>query len=503
MSELLRGGRLSSIREDVAKFTSSMNDDIRLFQPTIKINKAHIAMLIEQGILNKLNGTKLLKALSECSTNSLDVSSEDVHMAIEEAIIKELGQKAGGNLHIAKSRNDQVATAIRLELRNQLLFLMRALTHIQEHLTEVAEDNLYTIIMEYTHLQPAQPVTFAHYLLSHLAAFERDLQRLQSTYTRVNLCPLGAGALATTSFPINRERTAHLLGFKGLAENSIDAVGGRDFITETIAVLTLIAINLSRIAEDFIIWSSPDFGVVELPDEFAGTSSIMPQKKNPEVFEIIRARASHVLGAFVTSAAAVKSLPSTYNLDFQEITPALWKSIENVGSSLNILHKLLPKLRVIPSAADKVNANFVGATELANLLVRKHDVPFRKAHKIVGALIKSLITSNLNFSDATPELLAKVAVDVADIKLKVKLEDLKELTDPVVLVESCKVKGGPASTEVKRSLEVWKKKLLFSKSNIISMEKELEEADNRLKNAIETHFSVNSDENAKLKNSSL
>ena len=503
MSKLLRGGRLSSTRKDVVNFTSSMKDDLRLFQAVIKINKAHVIMLIEEGIINKFDGEKLLKALIACSPNSLDFSSEDVHMATEEAVLKEVGQEAGGNLHIAKSRNDQVTTAIRLELRNQLLNLMRALTHIQEHLIEVAEDNLSTIIMEYTHLQPAQPVTFAHYLLSHITAFERDLERLQSTYTRVNLCPLGAGALATTSFPINRDRTAHLLGFKGVAENSIDAVGSRDFVTETVAVLTLIALNLSRIAEDFIIWSSPDFAIVELPDEFAGTSSIMPQKKNPEVFEIIRARASHLLGAFVTSAATVKSLPSTYNLDFQEITPVLWESIENVGSSLNILHKLLPKLKIIPSAADKVNASFVAATELANLLVRKHDISFRKAHKIVGATIKSLMASNLNFSDATPELIEKVAIDIADIKLKAKLEDLKKLKDPVVLVESCKVKGGTAKTEVKRSLDIWKKKLLSQKSHIIKMEKELEEANNRLKNAMEAHFSVDSDDNVKLKNSSL
>lgn len=492
MSKLLRGGRLSPIREDVAKFTSSMKDDIRLFQAVIEINEAHVMMLIEQGIIDKLDGEKLLKALIKCSTNSLDASAEDVHLAVEEAVLNLAGQEAGGNLHIAKSRNDQIATAVRMELRNQLLNLMRKITHIQEHLAEVAENNLKTIIMEYTHLQPAQLVTFAHYLLSHLTAFDRDLQRLQSTYTRVNLCPLGAGALATTSFQINRDRTADLLGFRGIAENSIDAVGSRDFVNETVAVLTLIALNLSRIAEDFIIWSSPEFAVVELPDEFAGTSSIMPQKKNPEVLEIIRARASHVLGTFVTSAAAIKSLPSTYNLDFQEITPALWESMENVGSSLDILHKLLPKLKIVSSVAEKANSSFVAATELANMIVRKHNIPFRKAHKIVGALVKSLINANLNFADATPNLVEKVAFDVANTKLKVTLEDLKALADPLFLVETCKVKGGPAPAEVKRSLDLWKKNLLVSRSQIIKMEKELEEAHNRLKNAIEALLSVNS-----------
>jgi argininosuccinate lyase len=329
------------------------------------------------------------------------------------------------------------------------------------------------------------------------------MQRLQSAYARVNVCPLGAGALATTSFPINRDRTAELLGFDGLAENSIDAVGSRDFITETLAVLTLIAVNLSRFAEDLIIWSSPDFGVVEIPDEFASTSSIMPQKKNPEVLEVIRARASHVLGDFVASATAVKSLPSTYNLDFQEITPKLWASIENVHASLDMFHKLLPKLKVTADVSGKANASFVAATELANVLVRKYDVPFRTAHKVVGAFVKSLMEVKLTFADATPAMLQKAAKEVASIKLTVKAKDLKALADPLALVEACNVKGGPAPTEVKKALDVWKKKWFSTKSDILQMDKKLEEAENNLKNTVQSYFPVNSSENVTLKNAKL
>lgn len=497
MSKLLRGGRLSPVREDVAKFTSSMKDDLRLLKAVIDINKAHVIMLMEQKILKQSDGAKLLQALVKCSSIKLDTSAEDIHMAVEEAVLKEAGETAGGNLHIAKSRNDQVATAIRMELRKELLNLMRAVAHVQDHLAEVAEEHVNTVILEYTHMQPAQPVTFAHYLLSHLAALERDLQRLQSAYTRVNLCPLGVGALATTSFPINRDRTAELLGFNGLAENSIDAVGSRDFITETLAVLTLIAVNLSRFAEDLIIWGSLDFGVIELPDEFTGTSSIMPQKKNPEALEVIRARASHVLGDFVASAAALKNLPSTYNLDFQEITPKLWSSIENVHTSLDMFHKLLPKLKVTADVAGKANASFVAATELANVLVRKYDVPFRTAHKIVGAFVKSLIEAQLTFAEATPELLQKTAKNVASIQLTVKAEDLKALADPLALVEACKVKGGPAPAEVKKALDAWKEKLFLVKSNILKMDKELEEAENKLEKVTQSYSS----ENVKLKNS--
>ena len=503
MSKLLRGGRLSPVREDVVKFTSSMKDDARLAKAVIDINKAHVIMLMENKVIKASDGVTLLQALVKCAKSKLNSSAEDVHMAVEEAVIKEAGDVVGGNLHIAKSRNDQIATAIRMELRNELLNLMRAISHVLGHLAEVAKDHLQTVVLEYTHLQPAQPVTFAHYLLSHMAAFERDLQRLQGSYARVDLCPLGAGALATTSFPIDRDRTARLLGFKGLAENSIDAVGSRDFITETVAVLTLIALNLSRIAEDLIIWSSPDFGVVEIPDEFASTSSIMPQKKNPEVLEVIRARSSHVLSAFVASAAAIKSLPTTYNLDFQEITPKLWESTENVRASLDMLHKLLPKLKVTDGVFEKANANFVAATELANVLVRKYDMPFRTAHKIVGAFVKSLIDAKLKFTDSKPEMLQKAAADVANIKLNVQVEDLKALESPLALVKACKVKGGPAPHEVEKALVEWEKKLLLIKSDVIKLDKELEEAKNELEKTVKAQFSMNFCENVNLKNSNL
>jgi argininosuccinate lyase len=500
MSKLLRGGRLSPVREDVAQFTSSIKDDLKLAKAVVDINKAHVVMLIEQKIIKKSDGAKLLQALVKVSNSKLDASAEDVHMAVEEAVLKQAGETTGGNLHIAKSRNDQVATAIRMELRKELLSLMSAVSHVQDHLVEVAEAHMNTVILEYTHLQPAQLVTFAHYLMSHYAALDRDVQRLQSAYSRVNLCPLGAGALATTSFPINRDRTAELLGFNGLAENSIDAVGNRDFITETLAVLTLIGVNLSRFAEDLIIWSSPDFGVVELPDAFTSTSSIMPQKKNPEVLEVIRARASHVIGDFVAATVAVKSLPSTYNLDFQEITPKLWTSMENVRASLDMFHKLLPKLKVTADVSDKANVSFVAATELANVLVREYAVPFRAAHKIVGTFVKSLIVSKLTFTEATPAILHKAAEDAVGIKLTIKAEDLKALKDPLVLVEACNVKGGPAPKEVKKTLEVWKKKWFSTKSDIIQMDKKLEQAENNLKNVVQSYFPVNPRENAKLKN---
>jgi argininosuccinate lyase len=501
MSKILHGGRIAPVRKDVAKFTSSMKDDFKLSKAVIDINKAHVIMLIEQKIIKRSDGARLLEALTKHADIKLDPSAEDVHMAVEEAVLKEVGWKTGGNLHIAKSRNDQVATAIRMELRKKLLSLMLSVVQMQESLAKTAEKHVKTVILEYTHLQPAQPVTFAHYLLSHFDALERDLQRLRETYDRANLCPMGAAALATTSFPINRERVAELLGFSGIVENSIDAVGSRDFILETIAVLTIIAVNLSRLAEDLIVWSSPDFGLVELPDGFASTSSIMPQKRNPEVLEVIRARTSHVLGDFVASAAALKSLPSTYNLDFQEITPKLWEAVEVTNSCLGMFSKLIPNLKVSSDISSKALTSFSTATELANMLVRKYNVPFRSAHKIVGSLVKSLIDSKLTPLDATPDLLQKVAQSAVGIKLVVNAKDLVESFDPLEVVEAYKVKGGPAPVEVRRALTARKKHMTLAKSNVFKLKEKLDNAEIKLESTVKSYSSADSPENVSFKKS--
>jgi argininosuccinate lyase len=442
---------------------------------------------MEQKIIPWQNGANILRALQKLSNVKLDPSAEDVHMAVEEAVLNDTGPEVGGNLHVAKSRNDQVTTAIRMQLRKELVGLMLQVLRMQESLLETASKHVNTVILEYTHLQAAQPVTFAHYLLSYIQALERDLDRLQGVYERVNMCPLGAGALATTSFPIDRKRTAELLGFNSVLVNSIDAVGSRDFILETQAALMLLAVNLSRLAEDLIVWSSQEFGTVELPDDFTSTSSIMPQKKNPEVLEVIRARASSVLGDFTASTAAMKSLPTTYNLDFQEITPKLWASIDNLAGSLSILAKLVPNLKVSSNVETKAAASFVGATELANMLVRKYDVAFRTSHKIVGALVKSLIDSKKTFSDATPELLQKVAREAAGVKLTVKMEDIVDCTNPRKLVETYKVLGGPSPIEVKRAIKTCRKNMANAKSSIAKLKKSLADAERNLKRVVESY----------------
>jgi argininosuccinate lyase len=501
MSKTLRGGRLGSKRADVAEFTSSIKDDARLAAAVIDINKAHVTMLAEQKIIKLQDAAKLLKALSSKLELKMDASSEDVHMAVEEAVLQEAGAEVGGNMHIGKSRNDQVTTAIRIELRKQLLNLMQSALLLQNNLLTTAEKHAETIILEYTHLQPAQPVTFAHYLLSRFDGLERDLQRIQAAYARVNLCPLGAGALATTSFPINRERAATLLGFDGLVENSIDAVGSRDFVLETLAALTLASVNLSQLAEDLVLWSSFGFGVVELPDDFTSTSSMMPQKKNPEVPEVIRARASYVLGDFVAATTILKAMPSAYNLDLQEVTPKLWEAVETVNGSLKMIAQLIPKLKVQSDVNEKSLKSFVAATELANMLVRKYDVPFRSAHKIIGALAKTLIESKQTFKDASPTLLAKVAKETAGISLKVDQKDLSESIDVKKIVESHNVTGGPAPATVKKALVIRKKNIAQAKSNVEKLQHKLNEAKNTLETAAKSVADAKIPDNGRFKNS--
>lgn len=470
MSKLLQGGRLASQREDVIRFTASIKDDIRLFDSTIRINQAHVVMMVEHGIVQQDIASRLLRALLQTNVGKTSSKAEDVHMLIEEQVTKLTGADIGGNLHIGKSRNDQVATAIRMTLRDELISLIFTLIGLQESVLETAEQHTLTIIPGYTHTQPAQPITFAHYLISFFDAFDRDSQRLKETYVRVNKSPMGAAALATTSFPINRVRVAKLLGFQGLLENSLDAVSSRDFILETQMHLSLLVSNLSRLTEDMILWSSVNFDTIELPDSFASTSSIMPQKKNPDVLEVIRARTSDVLGNLTATLVTLKGLPSGYNMDFQEITPKLWNSIERISESLSMLRALLPLLRV-KDASEKLLKGYATATEIANVLTRKYGVAFRTAHKAVGLLVQEMIKRQLTFSDSIVGLLESTLTKEMGKRLRIKESDILSAVNPSNFVARHDVEGGPAPREVKRMLKNRKRQLVKLKGAIDSERK--------------------------------
>lgn len=430
-----------------------MASDVVLFPAVVQINQAHVLMLMEQGILTSAEGGRLIRALTALTVIEGTPAVEDVHMYVEEKVVEATDPEVGGNLHLAKSRNDQVATAIRMRLRHDLLHLLDAIHAVQAVVISQARHHLHTLFPGYTHLQPAQPITFAHYLIACFDVLDRDAQRLQETYRRVNQCPMGACALATTSLPIRRERVAELLGFDGLVENSVDAVSARDFLLEAQAAATILSVDVSRLVEDLILWSSLDFGLVELPDAFAATSSIMPQKKNPDVLEVIRARMSHVHGNFVSVAAALTALPSTYNMDFQEVTPRLWESLDDVTRALSLLADLYPLLTIRMSAFDKLCYAFTTTTELANLLTTKYSVPFRLAHKAVGAVVSQLATHGEDRPTALAPLVAAAVEAVGGRALQIVEQDLADALDPTRFVERHQVRGGPAPDEVTRMIQ--------------------------------------------------
>jgi argininosuccinate lyase len=483
LSKALRGGRLVKTRRDVVEFSSSIVNDRRLFEHVIKINQAHVIMLVRQRIIDASAGKKLLQALALVKPPVRLRSIEDVHMYVEEEVTKKTGLEIGGNLNIGKSRNDQVATAIRMELRRCFLLLLRSIIATQEALIELSERNLSTVIPGYTHLQPAQPITFAHYLVAQFDAIQHDLERLGETYGRVNESSMGAGALATTSFPIDRTIVAQLLGFDAIVENSLDAVSSRDFILESLADLVILSVNLSRLAEDLIIWSSSNYKLIELPDEFASTSSIMPQKKNPDVLEVIRARTSFTLADLVASVNITKALPTGYNLDLQEITNRIWNSVDTTVSILKMLVQVIRRLKVRKEALKQSELSFITSTEMANMLFRKCKVPFRLAHKIVGASAKRLYDRGQSFSEITPQLLTEMAKQVAGVSLKVNDAIIESSVDVEKFVESHRVRGGPAPSEVGRMIKSRKKLVFKSKATLLRVARSLHVAEKMLENA--------------------
>jgi len=493
LSKLLRRGRLKSVREDVVKFTSSARSDRKLLKHIININKAHMVMLTEQKIVDPAVGTKILGALAGLKKGlRLKPSLEDAHMAVEEEIVKATGPDVGGNLHIAKSRNDQVSTAIRMALREELINLLTSIMNIQDTIIALSKEHVETLIPGYTHLQPAQPITFAHYILSFFDALDRDLDRITEAYARVDRCPMGAGALATTSFAISRERVSSLLGFGDILENSFDAVSSRDFTLETLAALSILAVDISRLVEDLTIWCTSEFRIIELPDEFSSTSSIMPQKKNPEVLEMIRARTSHIIGDLVSSLFVMKALPSSYNLDLQEVTPKLWDGLETMKSSLKMLSSLIRNLKVNRNVFERSDMTFTTSTELANMLARKCNIPFRTAHNIVGALVRDLLEKNESLLDVTPERLHETAEKTSGIHLEVDFEDINLAVSPVGFVESHNVRGGPSKKEVWRMIDLRKQLLSRSKHKFSERKERLRNAERMLDQIVDSYLSSSS-----------
>jgi argininosuccinate lyase len=398
LSAILKGGRLTATNKKVINFISSIENDRQIAHATILVNEAHLIALTKANIINHNSARKLLKALRKLEKKiTFREGYEDIHVMIEQYVTHEVGRVTGGSLHIGKSRNDQVATAIRITLREEMLKLSNQLLSFENSLLKLAKRHTRTVFPGYTHLQPAQPITFAHYLVANGDSILRDEQRVIEAFNRINNSPMGSGALAGTSFNIDRTLVAQLLGFHGLVENSLDAVGSRDFILETLSTCCITALDLSRIVQDIIFYSCTDVGLLEIPDEYSSTSSIMPQKKNPDPLELLRAKCAGVIGNYTTAATTLHALPSGYNLDLQEITILLWRSLDTLRSCIEILNGLVPKLKLKPHAEKQMD--LTAATEIANILVRDEKIPFRDAHRLVGRSVNEALAKKRNLKD--------------------------------------------------------------------------------------------------------
>ena len=437
MGSVYRSRLEKNYSDETARFVSSLVDDARILEDDIDGTEAHDIMLHEQGVLSKDELGKILSSLERLRGEwvggrlKLEGEYEDVHEFIEAYVIRDVGLAVAGRLHSGRSRNDQVATDIRMHLRSEMLTVSQNVLNLIGTCISRAESEKATPILLYTHTQQAQIGTFGHYLLSFVEILFRDLQRLQDCYDRVNLSPLGAGPIGGTSIPIDRHRTALLLGFDGLVINSIDASSSRDFMVEVIASLANLMVNVSRFTDDMILWSSSEFGFIELAEEFASVSSIMPQKKNPTVLELIRAKSSRVDGNLVALLGILKGLPSGYSSDLQETKPLLWDSLDQTITSVRILAKVLLSLTIHRNRMIKTaQESYVFAVDLAEHLTLKGLLPFRQAHTLVGALVRTMISKNIKPSSLTPALVEATAENVIGKRIQISKSIIKDITDP-------------------------------------------------------------------------
>ncbi len=400
-------------------FTSSLDVDVMLSFYDVMGSLAHVRMLKKCEIIPSddadriIEGLKTIAAEMENGEFKMDESLEDIHTNVEFRLTDMIGP-AGGKLHTGRSRNDQVATDFRMYLRDMTLETVKNIDLLIDSLITIAKDNGDTVMPGFTHMQHAQPVTLAQHMLAHAFKLSRDAQRFLDAFERLNLCPLGSAALAGTTYPIDREMTARSLGFKGPTFNSMDSVSDRDFVTELAFCASLTSIHLSSMSEELVLWSSQEFGFIEMADKYTTGSSIMPQKKNPDIAELIRGRSGAINGSLVTMLMMIKGLPLSYNRDLQEDKKPVMESLDSLNSCLTMMSKVISTMKVRSDVMlSKVTSGFINATDLADYLVTK-GVPFREAHGIVGASVRYCIDNGKKLDDLSVEEFNKFSPLITD-----------------------------------------------------------------------------------------
>jgi argininosuccinate lyase len=451
MSKLWGGRFEKQTDEAVEAFTASIGVDARLWEVDIRGSIAHARMLGKVGVLTPEEADAIiagLHALREdiaAGSIAFDPKAEDIHSEIERLLTERIGAVAG-KLHTARSRNDQVATDTRLYLREGIDTLCEQIRLLQKWLLQTARNHLHTILPGFTHLQHAQPVSLAHHLMAYFWMFQRDRERLTDCRKRVNLLPLGSAALAGTSFPLDREMVAQELGFDGLCENSLDAVSDRDFVVEFLSCAALVMTHLSRLAEELVLWSTPEFGFVELDDSVTTGSSIMPQKKNPDVAELIRGRMARAVADLTGALVMLKALPLSYNRDLQEDKGFLFDALDTVLSSVSLMHLMLSRAQFrTERMRQAVRGDFSNATDLADYLVRK-GMPFRQAHEVVGRVVQYCLKQGVALED----------LDVALLRTFSDLfgADAVQLLQPEAVMQARRSRGGTAPEAVHQQIQL-------------------------------------------------
>jgi len=457
MAEKLWDGRFSEKTDKMVEdFTASIDIDKRLYSYDIEGSIAHCRMLAKTSIISEADASALIEGLVAIKREidrgkfRFDNSLEDIHMHIEARLIQKVG-KVAQKLHTARSRNDQVVLDVRMYLRDETLKTIKRLVMLTKIIVDLAKTYMDVILPGYTHLQRAQPVLLSHHFMAYYEMFSRDIDRFNEGLERINVLPLGSAALAGTTYPIDREYTAQLLDFPKVSANSIDAVSDRDFVIEFISTASICMVHLSRLSEEFILWSTSEFGFIELPDSFATGSSIMPQKKNPDVPELVRGKSGRVFGDLVSLLTMMKSLPLSYNRDMQEDKAALFNTVDILTECIEIYIKMLPKLKINQEVMQQAaSRGFLNATDMADYLVAG-GMPFRQAHGCVGKVVAYASRMNKEIHELTLEELQKFSSHIK--------KDIFDILTTGQMINRRTSFGGTASECVKAAIKAAEKDL--------------------------------------------
>lgn len=456
MDKMWAGRFKKQLDKNADDFNSSIHIDGKMYKEDIEGSIAHATMLSAQNIINKSDADKIIEGLcsilNDIEEGKLEISesAEDIHMFIEGELTKRIGD-AGKKLHTARSRNDQVAVDTKMFLKKKAKILQDDIYSLIKAISTLAENNTDTIMCGYTHLQKAQPITFAHYLLAYLNMFIRDNGRITDAISRMNESPLGSAALAGTTYPIDREMTAKLLGFEKATSNSLDGVSDRDYCIELASAAAILMMHLSRLSEEIIMWCSWEFKYLELDDTFSTGSSIMPQKKNPDIAELVRGKTGRAYGNLITLLTIMKSLPLAYNKDMQEDKEAIFDSLDTAIRCVEIFTPMLLSIKVLKeNMAKSAEKGFINATDAADYLTKK-GMPFRTAYKVIGELVANCIEKGKTLNTLSLEDYKKASELFA--------EDIFEAIDMKNCVERRTSSGGPSSTAVLEQLDKIKKYL--------------------------------------------